>query len=72
MDRLSRTVARRRQERERGAATVEYVGIIIATAVLVIALVAMVPGARVDLERTLKQVIAPITSTSGSLTGSGW
>jgi len=70
---VSRVAASTRQEREGGAATIEYVGIVIATSLLVVALIGMVPSAREQLICTAKQVNAPIVggSNSGSCTVSG-
>ncbi len=68
MNRLSRTVARLRQERERGAATVEYVGIIIAVAALIVVLLVALPSSGTSLAERAKTVICDIT---GSGCGSG-
>lgn len=64
---VSRAAVGLQQGRERGAAAIEYVGIVIAAAFLVSALVATVPSAREWMVCTAKQVNAPIVG--GSNTG---
>lgn len=67
--RASRAVASMRQERDRGAGSVEYVGIIIAVAALVAALVVAVPSTADSLTDGIKAAICKIGGGTGC--GSG-
>lgn len=69
MKRRTSWVTRMREDRERGQATVEYVGIFVLTSLLVVALIAMIPSARTQIKCMIAQVTAPITGGSGRFGG---
>ncbi|MCL2422724.1 MAG: hypothetical protein FWD11_02340 [Micrococcales bacterium] len=71
MDRRTSWAVRAREERERGQATIEYIGVFVLTSLLVVGLIAMIPSARAQMKCIAGQVTGPITGGNGRSSCSG-